>query len=109
MYSQHSEGPQPVEGVDGDAAQPVVAQDPAEKSTVFGSPYLSCPGVGAVHTAPGQRQGLSSPFEQMDKRILTTEGREAPPQHPGKLTVPSFPPAGWLLHQLSHPLPPLSI
>lgn len=30
-YSQHSEGPQPVEGVDGNASQPVVAQDPAEK------------------------------------------------------------------------------
>lgn len=30
-YSQHSQGPQPIEGMDGDAPQPVVAQDPVEK------------------------------------------------------------------------------
>lgn len=49
-YSQHSEGPQPVEGVDGDAAQPVVAQDPAEKDTVPCWPFLSRLLTGALST-----------------------------------------------------------
>lgn len=49
-YSQHSERPQPVEGVDGDAAQPVVAQDPAEKDTGPCWPFLSRLLTGALST-----------------------------------------------------------
>lgn len=50
-YSQHSEGPQPVEGVDGDAAQPVVAQDPVQKDTQALLVFLvSAPAACIVHT-----------------------------------------------------------
>lgn len=34
-YSQHSERPQPLEGVHGEASESVVAQDPAEKHTAW--------------------------------------------------------------------------
>lgn len=72
LYSQHAQGPQPVEGVDGDAAQPVVAQDPAEKDMEpCQSSRLSC---SQVHCPPGAvpARVLSSPLKCTDKSSLTT-------------------------------------
>lgn len=59
-YSQHPERPQTIKGVDGEAPQPVVAQDPVEGNTGRSRPLLFSAAYGCtVHAVDQSRQMLS--------------------------------------------------
>lgn len=59
-YSQHSERPQPVKGVDGDTPQPVVAQDPVGEDTavLLAIALLSYLWVYCPHCGPVKASGF---------------------------------------------------